>query len=131
MNQLMKRPEEYKIWRKVLELAETIQMATEDLSTLGSGDVRSTVRKITFTVPSHLAEGFMMIDSNDRKDSFYRALNGLDEILRSLVLTEQIGHVKRIHIHKIKKDIYELNRMIGELISPLAESFVTAEVSER
>jgi len=36
MNQLMKRPEEYKIWRKVLELAQTIQKVSEDLSSSGA-----------------------------------------------------------------------------------------------
>ena len=118
MNQLMKRPEEYKIWQKVLELAETIQKVTEDLSLSGSSNIRSTLRKVTFTVPSHLAEGFMMIDFRDRKDSFYRALNGLEEIHKSLVLTEQMGHIKGTHIHKINKDINELNKMIGELLVP-------------
>ena len=118
MNQLMKHPEEYKIWRKVLELSETMQKLTEELSSSGADAFRSTVRKITFTVPSHLAEGFMMKSMKDRRDSFCRALNYLEEILKSLILTEQMGHFKRIHIHKIKNDINELNRMIGELIMP-------------
>jgi four helix bundle protein len=129
MNQLMKHPEEYKIWRKVLELAQTIQKGTEDHSSSGAGDVRSTVRKITFTIPSHLAEGFMMRDLKDRKDSFYRALNGLEEILNSLVLIESMGFVKKTNIHNMKQDLCELNKMIGELISPTAESFVIAKVS--
>ena len=118
MSQLIKHPEEYKVWRKVLELAETMQKLTEDLSSSGADAVRSTVRKITFTVPSHLAEGFMMKNMKDRKDSFYRALNSLEEILKSLALTEQMGHFKRAHIHKIKNDICELNRMICELLMP-------------
>ena len=116
MNQLMKHPEEYKIWRKVLELAETMQKLTEELSSSGADAFRSTVRKITFTVPSHLAEGFMMKSMKDRKDSFYRALNYLEDILKSLVLTEQMGYFKRTHINKIKNDIVELNRMICELL---------------
>jgi len=87
------------------------------------------VRKINFTVPSHLAEGFMIRDLKDRKDSLYRALNGLDEIRNSLVLIEQMGHVKRTHIHNMKQDICELNKMIGELMSPTAKSLFIAEVS--
>jgi hypothetical protein len=67
MNQLIKHPEEYKIWQKVLELGETIQKLTAELSSLGFDDGQSTVRKIIFTVPSYLAEGFMMKDMKDRK----------------------------------------------------------------
>ena len=115
---MMKQPEEYKIWLKVLELAEAMQKLTEELSSSGAEAVRSAVRKITFTVPSHLAEGFLMKNMQDRKASFYRALNSLEEILKSLVLTEQMGHFKRTHIHKIKNDICELDEMICELLIP-------------
>ena len=118
MNTMMKHTEEYKIWRKVLELAETMQKLTEELSSSGADAFRSAVRKITFTVPSHLAEGFVMKNMQDRKASFYRALNSLEEILKSLVLTEQMGHFKKPHIHKIKNDIYELDEMICELLIP-------------
>jgi four helix bundle protein len=114
----MKHPEEYMIWHKVLELSKAMQKVTEELSSPGSDDLRSTVRKITFTVPSHLAEGFMIKNIKDRKASFYRALNTLEEILKSLVLTEQMGHFKSTHIHEIKNDICELTSMIGELLMP-------------
>ncbi len=118
MNQLMKNSEEYKIWKKVLDLAETIQKSTEDLSTSGSDYVRSTLRKITFTIPSYLAEGFMMKNIKDRKDSLYRALHSLEEVIDSLHLTEEMGHFKKTHMHKIRNDICELNGMIGELLIP-------------
>ena len=118
MNQLIKHPEEYKIWRKVLELGQTMQKLTEELSSLGFDDAQSTVRKIIFTVPSYLAEGFMMKDMRDRKASFYRALDILEEILKKLELTEQMGYFKKIHSHKIKNNICELNGMICELLMP-------------
>lgn len=118
MNQLIKHPEEYKIWQKVLELEETIQKLIEELSSLGLDDGQSTVRRILFTVPSYLAEGFMMKNMRDRKASFYRALYSLEEILKKLELTEQMGHFKRTHLDKTKKDVCELNRMICELLMP-------------
>ena len=118
MNQLIKHPEEYKIWQKALELGETIQKLTEELSSLGFDDRQSTVRKIIFTVPSYLAEGFMMQDMRDRKASFYRAIYSLEEILNKLELTDQMGHFKRTHIDKIKNDVCELNWMICELLMP-------------
>jgi four helix bundle protein len=118
MNQLMKNPEEYKIWKKVLDLAETIQKSTKDLSPSGSDYVLSIVRKITFTIPSYLAEGFMMKNIKDRKDSLYRALHSLEEIIKSLQLTEEMGHFKKTNMNKIRIGIYELNSMIGELLIP-------------
>ncbi len=34
----------------------------------------------------------MMKNMRDRKSAFYRALDSLEEILKKLVLTEQMGH---------------------------------------
>jgi four helix bundle protein len=116
MNQLMENLEEYKIWQEGLELAEIIQEVTVDLSSSGSSDVCNTLNKMTHSVPCHLAEGFMMKNRKYRNDSIFMALNSLEEIHKSLVLTEQMGYIKRTHIHKIKKDIDELNRKIGDLL---------------
>jgi four helix bundle protein len=119
----MKRLEDFKIWQKGLELAETIQKMTEDLTSSDSCDIWSMLRNSTFSVPSYLAEGFMMNNRADRKNYFYRALNCLDELLKSLDLSEQMGHLRKAHTVKIKKDISDLNRLIVDLIRPQRQIF--------
>ena len=118
MHKLMKRLEDFKIWQKGLELAETIQKMTEDLTSSDSCDVWSILRNSTFSIPSYLAEGFMMNSIAERKSYFYRALNCLDELLKSLALSEQMGYLKEAHTNRIKKDIRDLNRLIVEVIRP-------------
>jgi len=112
----MKCFEDFKIWHKGMELAETIQKMTEDLTSSDSCDIWSILRKRTFLIPSYLAESFLINNRTDRKNYFYRALNCLDELLKNHVLSEQMGLLKAAYTTKIKKDISDLNRVIVELI---------------
>ena len=59
-----------------------------------------------------------MNNTKDRKTYFYGTLSCLEELLNNIRLTEQLGFLKRAHIRKLKKEIIELNKLIGELISP-------------
>ena len=112
----MKCHDDFEIWRKGLQLAEEVQKVLEGLSTWDSDDSLGSLRKVTLSVPASLAEGFMMSNSRDRQVYFYGALNSLEELRKGLTPTEQCGHLHGDCIHKIKNDISELNRMIGELI---------------
>jgi four helix bundle protein len=110
------RLDNFKIWQKGSELADAIQKITDRVSSLGSCDIWSSLRKMTFSIPSYLAEGFMMKNIKDGKDHFYRALNCLEEVLKTLVLTEQMGYITKAQIRKIKQDIIDLNGKICELL---------------
>ncbi|HMK61192.1 MAG TPA: four helix bundle protein [Dissulfurispiraceae bacterium] len=118
MTQFMKNTEKFAIWRKGLELADTVQKLADKLSLPESLDFRSMLKKMTFTIPSHIAEGLMMKDTNERKNYFYSALSCLEELLNGLLITEQKGYLKQIHTRKVKREIIELNRLISELITP-------------
>jgi four helix bundle protein len=123
MRQLRKRFEDFKIWKKGLELAETIQRITEGLSSSASRDTWRILRNSTCSIPSNLAEAFMMHNVSDRRNYFYRVLHCLDELLKSLVLSEQMGYLQESHTNKIKKDISDLNRLIAKLIRPQQQIF--------
>jgi four helix bundle protein len=116
MHDGMKCLDNFKIWRKGLQLAEELQKVIDDLPARDSDDRMGSLRKATLSVPAYLAEGFMMSNSRDTKVCFYGALNSLEELRKGLAFTEQSGHLYGDRIHKIKSDMSELNRMIGELI---------------
>jgi four helix bundle protein len=123
MHKLVEHVEDFKIWRKGLELAETIQKMTEDFSSSVSRDIWSILRNSTLSIPSYLVEGFMMKNIKDRKNYFYRALNCLDELLKSLVISEQMGYLPEALTNKIKKEISDLNRLIFKRIKHRQQVF--------
>ncbi|MGO9954246.1 MAG: four helix bundle protein [Dissulfurispiraceae bacterium] len=100
------------VWQKGIELADAIQKITDRLSSSGSCDIWGRMRRIAFSIPSYLAEAFTLKNIQDRKAHFCGALNCLDEILRSLALTERMGHIKKAHFHKIEQDIIELKSWV-------------------
>ena len=118
MNQFIKNSEKFALWRKGLELSDTVQKLADKLALPESFDLRSMLKKMTFTIPSHIAEGLMMKNSDERKNYFYRTLSCLEELLNGLITTEQKGYLKQVHTRKLKREIVELNRLICELISP-------------
>jgi len=117
MHQLIKNPEKF-VWRKGLELADAMQKIADNLTSPESFDIRSMFKTMTCTIPSNIAEGFLMGNTKDRQTYFYRTLNCLEELLNNIRKTEQMGYLKKAHIRKIKKEITELNRLIHEFISP-------------
>ena len=118
MHQLIKSTEKFAISRKSLELADTIQKIADNLTSPEFLDIRSIFKSMTCTIASHIAEAFLMNNTKDRKTYFYGTLSCLEELLNNIRLTEQLGFLKRAHIRKLKKEIVELNMLIGELISP-------------
>ena len=118
MHQLIKSTDKFAIWRKGLKLADTIQKMADNLTSPESLDIRSLLKTMTCIIPSHIAEGFMVNNTKDRKTYFYRTLSCLEELLNKIRLTEQMGFLKKTHIRKLKKEIIELNKLIGELINP-------------
>jgi four helix bundle protein len=110
---------DFKIWRKGLELAEEVQKVIDDLPIRDSDDSLNSLRKATLSVPAYLAEGFMMGNSRDTKIHFYGALNSLEELRKGLAITEQREDLFGARISKIKSEISELNSMISELIRPV------------
>lgn len=116
MRERMKYLEDFMIWQKGVELAETIHTMTDGLSSEDTDGIVSTLRKTTFSVPAHLAEGFMKKNSKDTRDYFYGALSSLEKLENSLVLSEKMGYLSGNATEKIKTDISELNLMICKLI---------------
>ena len=118
MHQLIKGTDRFAIWRKGLKLADTIQKMADNLTSPESIYIRSLLTTMTCIIPSHIAEGVMVNNTKDRKTYFYRTLSCLEELLNKIRLTEHMGFLKKTHIRKLKKEIIELNKLIGELINP-------------
>lgn len=118
MYRLMKDQENFTAWRKGLELADTIQKIVDALPSADFMGLRGIFRKMTFTIPCHIAEGLMLRDSGEGRNYFYRTLSCLEELLSNLLISEQMGYLRKSHTRKIKKEIIELNRIICELINP-------------
>ena len=106
------RIENIELWQKGLELARAIQKITDCFSSSGSSDIWVRLKTVAISIPSYLADGVTMKNIHDRKAHLCKALNCLDEILKSLVLTGRMGHIKKALIHKIEQDIIELKSCV-------------------
>jgi len=118
MNQFIKSPKIFAIWRKSLELADTIQKIADNLTSPEALYIRSIFKAMTCTIPSNIAEGILMHNPGDTRAYFYRTLDCLEKLLTTISITEQMGYLKKAHIRKIKKEIIKLNRLICRLINP-------------
>jgi four helix bundle protein len=118
MNQPIKSSKIFAIWRKGLELSDTIQKIVDNLTSPESLYIRSIFKAMTSMIPSNIAEGCMMHNTEDTKAYFYRTLDCLEKLLTNIRITEQMGYLKKAHIRKIKKEIIKLNRLIFRHIKP-------------
>jgi four helix bundle protein len=118
MDRPIKSPKIFAVWRRGLELADTLQKIVDNLTSPESLSVRDVFHAMTFTIPSNIAEGCIKHTTEDTKAYFYRTLDCLEKLLTNVRITEQMGYLKKAHIRKIKKEIIKLNRLICELIRP-------------
>ncbi len=126
MQRPVNRMEQFRIWRKGLKLADSVQRMANRFSRSGSGEIWGRLKEMTFSMPSYLAEGFMMKNIKDGKAHLYRAINCLDEILESLILTERVRGIRKVQIYKIKRDIMELKALLDFACFDNEEVFMTS-----
>jgi len=103
---------QFRIWRKGLELTDSVQKMANRYSRSGSDEIWRKLRQMIHSVPSYLAEGFMMKNIGGGRAYLYRALNCMDELLESTIFTERIAGIRKGQIRRIKRDILELKSLL-------------------
>ncbi|HTZ17615.1 MAG TPA: hypothetical protein VMB78_04170, partial [Dissulfurispiraceae bacterium] len=90
-----------------------VQKMANRYSRFGSGEIWCKLKQLINSVPSHLAEGFMMKNIDDGKAHLYRALNCMDEVLESYIFTGRVLGLREGQINRIKRDIMELKSLLN------------------
>jgi len=108
-----------KIWQKSMELAKIIYKATDSFPAKETYGIISQMRRSAVSIPSNIAEGFMRRHNKEYKQFLYIALGSLAELETQLLLSKDLGFMKKVEIIDINAGINELNKMITGLIKCL------------
>ncbi|MFO7665110.1 MAG: four helix bundle protein [Desulfobacterales bacterium] len=108
-----------KIWQKSMELAKVIYQATDSFPAKETYGIISQMRRSAVSIPSNIAEGFMRRYNKEYKQFLYIALGSLAELETQLLLSKELGFMKKIESMDINANINELNKMITGLIKCL------------
>jgi four helix bundle protein len=119
MENKIKNFKDLKIWQKSMELAKVIYQATNSFPAKETYGIISQMRRSAVSVPSNIAEGFMRRHNKEFKQFLYIAIGSLAELETQVLLSEELGFLKKDNNKDIQADINELNKMIMSLIKCL------------
>jgi four helix bundle protein len=119
MENKIKNFKDLKIWQKGMELAKVIYQATDSFPAKETYGIISQMRRSAVSVPSNIAEGFMRRHNKEYKQFLYVALGSLAELETQILLSEELGFLKKDKNKDIQADINELNKMTMSLIKCL------------
>jgi len=119
MEDKIKNFKDLKIWQKGMELAKVIYQATDSFPAKETYGIISQMRRSAVSVPSNIAEGFMRRHNKEYKQFLYIALGSLAELETQVLLSEELGFLKKAEGMDINANINELNKMTMSLIKCL------------
>ena len=119
MEDKIKNFKDLKIWQKSMELAKAIYQATDAFPAKETYGIISQMRRSAVSAPSNIAEGFIRRHNKEYKQFLYIALGSLAELETQVLLSEELGFLKKDKNKDIQADINELNKMTMSLIKCL------------
>ncbi|MCX5806981.1 MAG: four helix bundle protein [Proteobacteria bacterium] len=108
-----------KIWQTSMELAKVIYQETDSFPAKETYGIISQMRRSAVSVTSNIAEGFMRRYNKEYKQFLYIALGSLAELETQVLLSEELGFLKKDKNRDIQADINAINKMITGLIKCL------------
>ena len=119
MEDKIKNFKDLKIWQKSMELAKAIYQATDAFPAKETYGIISQMRRSAVSAPSNIAEGFIRRHNKEYKQFLYIALGSLAELETQVLLSEELGFLKKAGGMDIHANINETNKMITGLIKCL------------
>ncbi len=111
--------EEMPVWKKGMELAQKIHVATEGLPRKEDYGLTSQIRRSALSIPGNLAEGFGRKHTKDKLNFYYAARGSLAETKSHLLYGRGVGYFKDADCLELKESIsgiwQELNALIRSL----------------
>jgi len=102
-----------------MELAKIIYQATDSFPVKERYGLVNQMRRSVVSIPSNIAEGFMRRHSKEYKQFLYIALGSLAELETQILLSGELGFLKKEVNEGLNAYINELNKMITGLIKCL------------
>ena len=86
--------EEMPVWKKGMELAQKIHIATKGLPRKEDYGLTSQIRRSALSIPGNLAEGFGRKHTKDKLNFYYAARGSLAETKSHLLYGQGVGYFK-------------------------------------
>lgn len=115
--------EEMPVWKKAMDLADSIFSLTEKLPKKEDYGLTSQIRRSSLSVSGNIAEGFGRQHTKDKLNFYYDARGSLSETKNHLIYGYRVGYFSVEDMKKIDDTIAgiwkELNSLIAALRGPI------------
>ncbi len=107
------------MWQKAYRLCLNIYRITRAFPKEERYELIPQIRRAAVSVPSNIAEGYDRKTTPEYIRSLYIAYGSNCELETQVLLSGDLGYIKKGEMEKVKRDIAEVERMLKALIKSL------------
>ena len=116
---MLKNYKELKVWQKSYQFCLDIYKLTKGFSKEERYGLTSQIRRSAVSVPSNIAEGYGRKSTPEYLRFLYIAYGSTCELETQVLLSGDLGYIKKNMYHSLHEDIGEIERILKSLINSL------------
>jgi four helix bundle protein len=116
---MLKNFKELKVWKKSYDLCLKLYKVTGRFPKEEVYGLTAQIRRSAVSVPSNIAEGYGRKTTPDYLKSLYIAYGSSCELETQLLLSNDLGYIKKEEIKELEEEMGEVERMLKALIKSL------------
>ena len=116
---MLKTYKELKVWQKSYQLCLAVYKVTKKFPQDEKYGMISQMRRAALSIPSNIAEGYGRKTTLDYIRFLYIAYGSTCELETQLLLSSDLGYLKKENISEFQNSIGEIERMLKALIKSL------------
>ena len=122
---MLKNYKELQVWQKAYQFCLEIYKVTKTFPNKGKYGLTSQIRRAAISIPSNIAEGYGRKSSGEYIQFLYVAYGSNCELETQLLLSGDLGYIKKIDLESLLKSVGDIERMLKALIRSLREKSLT------
>jgi four helix bundle protein len=108
------------VWQRGMDLVETVYRVTAKLPVNEQFGLIAQMRRLAVSVPSNVAEGYGRQATGEYRHHLLFSRGSLLELETQLLLCVRLSYLSSNHSEPLLKEIAEISKMLGSLISKLS-----------
>jgi four helix bundle protein len=116
---MLKNFKELKVWQKAYQLCLEIYRVTRNFPKEEIYGLTSQIRRAAVSVPSNVAEGYGRKTTGEYIQALYVAYGSNCELETQVLLSGDLGFVRREDLLRLQQEIGDVERMLKGLIKSL------------
>jgi len=114
--------QDLKIWQRSIKLVEQIYKLTTNYPNDEKFGLVIQIRRSAVSIPSNIAEGFGRWGNKEFRHFLYISMGSCAELTTQLVISSNLGYIKKIETDKLVDEINQISKMITALIKKINET---------